>query len=153
MVDGQGNGAEAQEERPADKLLLEGERFKAAIEGPQGNKVPIVNVVERNYDLQDDDEFFHLAYHVDVTLKAKIERGEFVDLERLLPRKNNFGEDQRCLEWVKKDRLMFLAPAQDSRDQKITNIRKWDQAFRVYAAIYCNANPGRTGEIYGSIFI
>ena len=32
-------------------------------------------------------------------------------------------------------------------------IRKWDQAFRVYAAIFCNANLGRAGEIWQYIHI
>ena len=45
-----------------------------------------------------DDEFFHLTCHVDVNLKSKIQRAEFVDLEKLLPRdwsrgqNNNLGQ-------------------------------------------------------------
>ena len=48
--------------------------------------------------------------------------------------------------------MTFLAPAQD-RDQKITNIRRWEQAFRVYAAIYCGANPSRAAEIWQYIYV
>ena len=33
-----------------------------------------------------DDEFFHLTCHVDLNLKHKIERGEFVELDKLLTR-------------------------------------------------------------------
>ena len=48
--------------------------------------------------------------------------------------------------------MMFLAPVHD-REQKINNIRHWEQAFRIYAAIYCNANPTRAGEIWQYIYI
>ena len=30
---------------------------------------------------------------------------------------------------------------------KGNNVRKWDQAFRIYSMTYCNANPDRAGEI------
>ena len=30
---------------------------------------------------------------------------------------------------------------------KIDSIKKWEQAFRVYTTIYCQANPTRAGEI------
>ena len=47
--------------------------------------------------------------------------------------------------------MTFLAPAQE-RDQRISNFKRWDQAFRVYASIYCNANPSRSGEIWQYIY-
>ena len=47
--------------------------------------------------------------------------------------------------------MTFLAPAQE-RDQKINGIRKWEQAFRVYAVVYCATNPGRSGEIWQYIY-
>ena len=34
------------------------------------------------------------------------------------------------------------------REHKITGIHRWDQAFRVYATIYCGANPSRSQEIW-----
>ena len=43
--------------------------------------------------------------------------------------------------------MTFLAPAKD-RDSQINGIRRWEQAFRIYAAIYCSANPTRSGEIW-----
>ena len=33
------------------------------------------------------------------------------------------------------------------KGKKIDNIRKWEQAFRIYTTIYCSANPHRAGEI------
>ena len=85
---------------------------------------------------------------MDSHLKEKIERGEFVELERLLPKRGCGSKvEEGRLEWITRDGLTFLAPAQD-KENKISNVRRWDQAFRVYAAIYCNANPNRSGEIW-----
>ena len=42
---------------------------------------------------------------------------------------------------------------QTEKERKINNIRKWEQAFRIYAAIYCNANPSRAAEIWQYVFI
>ena len=131
--------------------MIEAEQFKVTVEPPPpGNQnLDVINLVSREGDTGDDDDYFHLVCHVDSTLKVKIERGEYVELEKLLPRKQTQGDGR--LEWVSKDGMTFLAPAQD-RDYKISNIKKWDQAFRVYAAIYCNANPGRAGEIWQYIY-
>ena len=57
------------------KYNLEAEKFQATIEPPP----------KGTYDVEDDD-YFHLACHMDASLKAKIEKGEYIDLEKLLPR-------------------------------------------------------------------
>ena len=38
-----------------------------------------------------DDDFFHLTCHIDEALKLKIEKGQFVDLDRLLPKEKLGG--------------------------------------------------------------
>ena len=100
----------------------------------------------------DDDEFFHLTCHVDNQLKQKIDQGLFVDLERLLPktRMQVMNEEQR-MQFVNKDGASYWIPAE--RETKIGGIRKWDQAFHIYAAIYCKANPSRSAEIWQYIHI
>ena len=45
----------------------------------------------------------------------------------------------------------FLAPA--TKQNKITGVRKWEQAFRVYATIYCAANQRRSKEIWQYISV
>ena len=155
----------------ANKLVMEVEQFNAAIEAPPKgndfqcfiNQPGVVGAVFNNdpcislnkfdviqcSDDRDDDEFFHLTCHVDSTLKARIEKGEFVDLERLLPKKRTKEEGR--LEWVNRDGLTYLAP--QDKEQKIKNVRRWDQAFRIYASIYCNANPSHAGEIWQYIHV
>ena len=34
------------------------------------------------------------------------------------------------------------------KDNQITSLKRWEQAFRVYAAIYTESNPERSGEIW-----
>ena len=68
----------------ADRLIIEAEKFKAAVNTPQGISA---NVHYANGMVKDDDEFFHITCHVDTNTIARIERGEFVELEKLLPKK------------------------------------------------------------------
>ena len=151
--DGPVEGRTDKRTRQAEQFVIDAEKFYAAVEAPRGKITQTVNnLVERDYLIVDDDEYFHLACHVDSGLKKKIELGKFIELERLLPKRRSTCDEGR-LEWVTKDGLTFLAPIQDGRDQKITNVRHWDQAFRVYAAIYCKANPGRAGEIWQYIYM
>ena len=50
------------------------------------------------------------------------------------------------MQLINKDGVTYFAPPID-RETKIDSIKKWEQAFRVYSTIYCNANPTRAGEI------
>ena len=58
--------------RQADKEIIEAERFNTNVEPPSGKDM-ISNVVDRQYNLEDDEDFFHLACHVDGATKSKIE--------------------------------------------------------------------------------
>ena len=99
-----------------------------------------------------DDNFFHLTCHIDPLLIHKIERGEFVELEKLLPKDKLGGkQEENRLEWVQRDGGTFLVPAQ--KDSKISSFRHWEQVFRAYATIYCGANPHRSKEIWRYITV
>ena len=103
-----------------------------------------------------DDDFFHLTCHIDPQLRAKIEKGDFVDLDRLLP-KDRFGQFESTaeagnpLQWVQNESGTFLVPSK--RTSKINSFRRWEQAFRVYATIYCGENPNRSREIWQYISV
>ena len=99
-----------------------------------------------------DDNFFHLTCHVDGTLIAKIEKEEFVDLEKLLPKDKKKRSEKNRLEWVHQEGCTFLAPVAD-RMNKINRFRRWEQAFRVYATVYCGANPNRSREVWQYISV
>ena len=103
-----------------------------------------------------DDDFFHLTCHIEPSLIHKIENGEFVELEKLLPKdRSSFtagGGTENRLEWVQRDGGTYLVSAA-GRENKITGIRHWEQAFRAYATIYCAANPQRSKEIWQYISV
>ena len=126
------------------KATLESEKFKATVavpkEGIQSFDIPNIGAGVS------DDDFFHLTCHIDPNLIHKIKKGEFVELEKLLP-KDKLGKtnEENRLEWVQHDGNTFLVPAQ--KDSKIGSFRRWEQAFRAYATIYCGANPHRSKEI------
>ena len=78
--------------------------------------------------LMDDDEFFHITCHVDPVIRAKIERGEFVELEKLLMRDKFCNKpEEGHLEFYNRDSHTYLAP--ENKETKISNVRRWEQAF------------------------
>ena len=139
----------------AQNLIVDTEKFRASVEQPKG----ITNV--NSFDLSDlrqwfseleDDEFFHVSCHIEPALKSKIEQGGFVDLNKLLP-KNRFQSlnEEQCMHFVNKNGESYLFPAES--DQRITGVRLWEQAFRVYVVIYCHAQPHRSSEIWQYVHI
>ena len=89
-------------------------------------------------------------------MRQKIENGEFVDLDKLLPRdriaalNGNYSDDSR-MEWVQREGGMYLVPAR--RETRITNFHRWEQAFRLYTPIYCDKNPFHAKEIWQYISV
>ena len=143
----------------AQREKAHADKFKSKIEKPKGKdsrelSPSTVRQTESEGVGLTDDDFFHLTCHVEESLIGKIEEGKFVELEKLLPRDKNrrFGTDDTRLEWVHRDGSTFLVPAQD-KDSKINGVRHWEQAFRVYATIYCGANPSRAREIWQYIAV
>ena len=163
-----------------NQAILEAEQFKAMINDPRGesriNPTNLIGELAQASDNQhgdhfqpelfnfwlpqqesdqsevSDDAFFHITCHVNPTLRAKIEKGEYVDLEKLIP-KNRFKnrKDEGHFEWVTRGGYTYLAPIE--KDSKIVGIRKWEQAFRVYAAIYTKKNPHKAAEIWQYVYI
>ena len=87
----------------------------------------------------------------------KIEKGEFVELERLLPCDNRSSSandeiNKHLFQLISQGTNSYLEPPM-SKVGKINSIRKWDQAFRVYAAIYTHANPERSSEIWQYVYV
>ena len=143
------------EQDSADHVVLEAEQLRVQIQPPKGKESFDFNKFLQNLD--DDDEFFHVTCHIDETLRAKIAKGEFVDLEKLLPKDcGSMGgvaaaqNTESKVELVSKDGHTYFRPV---RESQINGLRKWEQAFRIYAAIYTNANPSRAHEIWQYIHV
>ena len=147
---------EAQEK--AERTVLEAEKFHAAVETPPGTVCKLFSdngnikngIVDIGRGVSDDD-FFHLTCHIEPSLIHRIEKGEFVELEKLLPKDKFNRTEEGRMEWVHRDGGTFLVPAQ--RDTKISGFRRWEQAFGAYATIYCWANHHRAKEIWQYITV
>ena len=76
----------------AQEMIVEAKQFKAAVNLPKG----IIDnpFYKEGGGIPDDDEFFHITCHIEPTLKAKIERGEYVELEKLLPKIKNSAREE-----------------------------------------------------------
>ena len=165
----------------ADQMLVQAEKFKAKLEAWKG--IGTFNNLLMPYDYEQlcsrfvkaeglapldreilflrnfdqDDEFFHVTSQIDPGLRSKIERGEFVELERLLPhdrysRGGNDDLNKQLYQLITQGTNNYIDPP-SVKNRKINNIRKWDQAFRVFAATYTHANPERASEIWQYVYI
>ena len=130
----------------AEKIVVQAEQFKASIAPPKGMDKSLSET---------DDDFFHITCHVDPSLKEKIEQGGFMELEKLLPKEQIFSNslsDESRMEIVSWNGMTFFAQVQDKNAQ-ITGLHKWEQAFRVYAAIYSQAQPHHASEIWQYMYV
>ena len=137
----------AEARKRGNEAITEAEKFKASVA-----PLPGMNNMQYFSTEAMDDEFFHITSHIDNSLKEKIEKGEFVDLEKLLARPYQQIQNAQRLELITKDGNTYFAPVND-RGGKIGNVKRWEQAFRVYAAIYSKANPSRSAEIWQYVHV
>ena len=133
--------------------VLDAEKYKAVVECPKGNIGSFdLSELKRWVSMNEDDKFFHLTCQVDHALREKIENGAFVDLNKLLPkmRFQSLGEEQH-MHFVNKNGESYLVPSEN--EQKINGIRRWEQAFRIYAAIFWKKHPHRSWEIWQYVHV
>ena len=129
--------------RKGDKLVLDAEQFRATINAPAG--MALVNYQSTPLDI--DDQFFHITCHIDEGTRQHIERGAYVNLEKLLPKpKGCPGTNENKMELIYKDGHSYFVPA--PQEGKINGVRRWEQAFWVYMTLYSQANPARSAEIW-----
>ena len=137
--------------RYADNRILEAERAKAAVNCPAPGtlldvndyKAPPLNI---HADLN-DGHYFTSTSHVEEKCEKKCYRGRFVEMEEILPKnKNRLSDETNRFNLIhKKNGSVYAVPAKE--ETKITNVRRWDQAFRIYSTLYSRANPERASEI------
>ena len=130
----------------ANRLTVQSEQLMTRLDAPQG-KVPMVR-----YSDVVDDKFFHITCHVDANLRTRIESGQFVELDKLLVRERPFSRNDNRMALYTKNGLTYFAPTEE-KDLKINNVRKWEQAFWVYATLYSKANPHRASEIWQYVHV
>ena len=156
------DGRFMQNERNRTSMLMpyDYERLRSKFITPNGlGPIDSEILFLRNFD--QDDEFFHVTSQIDPSLKAKIEGGEFVDLDKLLPKdkfstglRGNDDLNKQIFQLITQGTNSYMSTPDHHRSaNRVNNVRKWDQAFRVFAAIYTQANPTRAGEIWQYVYV
>ena len=103
----------------ADEFIVQAEQFRAQVTAPKGRFTlgPEIELLRQN---DNDDDFFHITCHIELSLREKIERGEFVELERLLTKDSsrNFSDKKR-IELVSKGgcNIFCTGAGQGSQDK------------------------------------
>ena len=101
--------------KKAEKAIIEAEKYKALIADPAGEKMIQTSNVKSGHPRQvvgdglSDNDFFHLTCHIDSSLIEKIGKGEFVELDKLLPKDKRKRTEDNRLEWIESDGGTFLA--------------------------------------------
>ena len=129
-----------------EQMIISAEKNKAMITAPRGetvNRVPSKPIID---SAQIDNKYFLSTCHLDEALKQKIRNGEFVELEKLLPRQVKYKHEDERIDIVSREGKSFFMQKYD-RDACISGIKKWDEAFRIYMAVYTEANPTRGAEL------
>lgn len=164
----------------ATTVVREAENAKATLLKPPGENSVIIEQVNKTQDLAvqkvvrpdlevpagvDDDEhdkfrhafkidqeFSSLTARVNPEIKRRIEQGQYINLQRLLPKfKVDPNDDHDKYRMVSKDGYSYFVDDRESSNKEdglpINSIARWDQAFRVFSAIYLEANPKKVSEI------
>ena len=87
-----------------------------------------------------------IGTHLDLSLKVKIELGDYVDFAKLLPKDRIRCEDSR-MELVNRGGQSFWILVVDREVTSINSYSQWEQAFRIYMNVFAKANPHRVTEL------
>ena len=89
--------------------------------------------------------FIVVSSHVDVNTIERIQKGEYVDFGKLIPRDRVLVEKDQRLEMIIRNSKTFYVPVSDT--SAINSFARWEQAFRVYANIYTKVHQQRSAEL------
>ena len=132
----------------AEQAVANAEKYKASLNmQPSEYNTKTIDEI--------DDAFFHIACHVGSELEAKCAVGKHVELDKLLAkaRLDRGGSDNhQKLDILHKEGQSFLV-TNNEREIKVNGIKRWNQAFRIYAAIYSKKNPHRAAEIWQYVHV
>ena len=140
---------QSREQELAEQAIINAEKFKADINSSGMNTENSVPPVDLNFDDNKDEEFSEGTCHVDQQNMSKICKGQFIEVAKLIPKQQSIkNNENKRIEFVNRDGMTYYIPSANEKEQKVTNVRKWESGFKVYAAIYSKANPHRGAEIW-----
>ena len=139
----------------SEKIIRDIEMTKAVQYGAKGKVTEFLHPWEGPKETQRggshqlssevDDNYVIIGAHLDNSIREKIQRGEYVDFNKLLPKVSS-SDDQR-MELVNKGGQSFFVPVSDRESSSITNFSKWEQAFRIFMNVFTQEHPDRATEL------
>ena len=142
-------------EEVAERIIREAELSKALVYDTPGKDdkklLPLNMISDYVQDAIADEHYKIIGVHIDQTTKTKILNNEYVDFTKLLPRDRVSQEEDGRVQMIFKNGIPFYIPVNDY--QQISSFSRWEQAFRVFSAIYTKEHPHRANELlqYGHI--
>ena len=151
-------------------MILEAEKFRANLPGKFqlnsehqiGNKETLMGhtvvnsgEIDGNKGIFDigrgvsDDDFFHLTCHIEPSLIHKIEKGEFVELEKLLP-KDKFGKpDEGRMEWVHRDGGVLFWCLHNKIPKSVVSVdgNRHSEPMQLYIVALIHIDQRKSGNI------
>lgn len=99
-----------------------------------------------------DQKHSVLGAHVDDCVREAIQRGDYINLSRLLPKDAVIPDDDLDrYHVVGKDGISYYVKKSDEVNKDlglpITSLARWDEAFRTYSAIYLEKQPWKATQL------
>ena len=127
---------------------LEPEEIAAdLIKDAEGRRATMYEVSGKLNASQIDEDYQMIDNHIDEVMRKRIQRYEFVELGKLLPRNRMGDEDHQRLEIVNRNGMSYLSPVSEREVNNIHSYNKWEQAFRIYTNILTTKYPGKATEL------
>ena len=100
-----------------------------------------------------DEEYSTVAAHIDDATKEKVILGKYIDFAKLIPQNRVKQEEGHRMEFVMKGKDSYWTPYSERELPTVSNITRWEQAFRVYCDIYTRQYPHKAAELieYGHV--
>ena len=92
-----------------------------------------------------DESYFVVGSHLDMQTIEQIQKGEYIDVGKLIPKDCIMVEEEQCMELVIHNGHTYYVPVCETTS--ISNFQRWEQAFRVFANIYMKTNANRSSEL------
>ena len=149
------------ERQKQERISRQAEKTKGILYKPAGmsdTQYQLFKSFEFTHDsaIEVDEKYSHSTSHLNGALIAKIEKGEFVELAKLIKRSvpSGIAEDEnKRIQLYDREGSSYYLPLGNHRETPIAinSYKKWLKAFKLYANIYTKANPWRVKEVFDYI--
>ena len=133
-------------EEHTEQIIRQAEAAKAKIFPPTGRDD--IGQLGQKFEFvaKIDQEYLSIGSHVDEGMRDRIQRGEYMDFAKLLPKDRiTTVEDDGRMELIMRNGKFYWVPVTES--VAINCFSKWEQAFRIYANIYTSKFPNKSSEL------